>query len=253
MVLEQALDEEMRLCIVIPIYNEEAIVNDSIETILSYAKKLPPLVTIAAVNDGSKDATGNILKDFEDRYKEDAFRLISHPDNRGYGAAIRTGAKFAIDNNYDYLIFMDSDLTNHPKYLSKFYEKMNEGWDYIKATRYSKGGAVQGVPWRHRVISRAGNLIAKILYGLPLTDFTNGFRAVKVDLFKQMQLLESGFVIIMEELYQAEYLTKSFCEIPYTLTSRKKGQGIAHFSYGPEMWMKYLKYAFKSFLRKKCR
>jgi len=239
----------MRICVVIPMYNEQAIARPNIEIILDYAKRLPPLVTVLVVNDGSQDSTADILKDLLNQNKDSNFQVISHPQNMGYGAALKTGIKFAVDNHYDYALFMDSDLTNHPKYLEKFYEKMSEGWDYIKATRYSKGGSVQGVSWGHRIISMVGNLVARILYGLPLTDITNGFRAVKTNILKQMNFTEQGFVMIMEELYQAKFLTESFCEIPYVLTCRAEGQGTTHFSYGPRVCMQYLKYAFKSFLR----
>ncbi len=238
----------MRVCIVTPMYNEEAIAKNSIETILKYSQNLPPVVDLLVVNDGSQDATGAVLGDLLQKHKNDGFKVVCHSKNQGYGAAIRTGIRFAIDNNYDYALCMDSDLTNHPVYLEKFYEKMSEGWDYIKATRYSKGGAVQGVPWSHRIMSVIGNFVARVLYRLPLTDLTNGFRAVKVDILKKINFTEKGFVIIMEELYQAKFLTESFCEIPYILMSRKTGQGQTHFSYGPMMCLQYLKYAVKSFL-----
>lgn len=235
---------------VIPMYNEETIARANIEIILSYTNKLPPVVTLLVVNDGSQDATGHIIEELLEYYNNEQLHLISHSNNRGYGAALQTGIKFASENNYDYTIFMDSDLTNHPRYLESFYEKMEEGWDYIKATRYSKGGGVRGVPWGHRIMSIVGNYIAGCLYGLPLTDFTNGFRAVKTNILKQINYTENGFVIIMEELYQAKFLTKSFCEISYILTSRTSNQGQSHFSYGPGVCTKYLKYAIKSFLNK---
>jgi glycosyltransferase involved in cell wall biosynthesis len=232
-------------------YNEEAIARTNTEIILSYTNKLPPIVTVLVVNDGSQDATGHILEELLKHYNNEQLHLISHSNNLGYGAALQTGIKYASENNYDYTIFMDSDLTNHPKYLKNFYEKMEEGWDYIKATRYSKGGAVDGVPWGHRIMSTVGNYIAGLLYGLPLTDYTNGFRAVKTNILKQINYTENGFVIIMEELYHAKSLTKSFCEIPYVLTSRTENQGQSHFSYGPGVCMRYLKYAIKSFLQKR--
>lgn len=239
----------MRVCIVIPMYNEEEIAKHSIETIISYTRKLPPTITVLIVNDGSKDATENIVRQMINKLENDDLQLMSHSVNQGYGVALMTGADFAIDNNYDYALFMDSDLTNHPKYLQKFYEKMVDGCDYIKATRYAKGSATVGVPLQHRILSAMGNLLAKILYGLPLTDLTNGFRAVKVDILKKMNLSEPGFSIIMEELYHAKYLAQSFCDIPYVLTSRVDGQGRSKFSYGPRTYFRYLKYPVKSFLQ----
>lgn len=239
----------MRLCIIVPMYNEEAVARESIEAIIGYVRQLPPVATVLAVNDGSRDSTGDILKELSGRYKESEFKVISHAQNKGYGAALKSGIKFAVQNDYDYALFMDSDMTNHPKYLKVFYEKMLEGWDYIKATRYAKGGRAIGVPLSHRIISFAGNSLARTLFGLPLSDLTNGFRAVKVDIFKKMDLIESGFVIVMEELYQAKFLTDSFCEIPYVLTTRKNTHGRTHFSYGLFACMRYLKYCLKSFIR----
>ena len=234
----------IKVCIIIPMYNEERVASLSVKTILQYTGKLPSLVTLLVVNDGSKDRTEQIVREVAGRHRPDVFTVITHPANKGYGAALKTGVRYAVDHRYEYALFMDSDLTNHPKYLTDFHKKMCEGWDYIKATRYAKGGCAKGVPWRHRVISIVGNTIARNLYGLPLTDITNGFRAVKVDVLKQMDLRENDFSIIVEELSRAKQLTKSFCEIPYVLTSRRLGQGTTHFCFGT--CMRYLRHALNS-------
>jgi glycosyltransferase involved in cell wall biosynthesis len=238
------------MCIVIPAYNEQATLKPNIQTIMEYVSKLPPVVTVLVVDDGSRDSTPYILEDLLKQYENKGLRVITNPQNKGYGAALRTGIGFAVDKSYDYVLFMDSDLTNHPRYIESFYEKMAQGWDYIKATRYSKGGGVKGVPWVRRLFSIVGNFVARVLYGLPLTDLTNGFRAAKVDILKRMTLTESGFPIIMEELFQAKYLTKSFCEVPYVLTSRTGEQGRTRFSYDLPTWLRYLKYAMRSFLKR---
>lgn len=231
----------------IPMYNEEKIARFSLETIISYTRRLPPVITVLVVNDGSQDATEEIVKGLiGNQANEEELYLISHPVNQGYGASLRSGMNFAIEKDFDYALFMDSDLTNHPKYLEKFYEKMLEGYDYIKATRYREGSATVGVPLYHRILSVMGNFVAASLYRLPLTDLTNGFRAVKVEILKKMNLSESGFSIIMEELYYVKYLAESYCDIPYVLTSRGDGQGKSKFSYGPRTYYRYLKYPVKS-------
>jgi len=238
----------MRVCIVIPMYNEQRIARTSIETILNYTRKLPPVVTVLVVNDGSVDATVQIVKEVVGEQKEAIVQLISHSTNKGYGAALATGIKFASKNNYDYILFMDSDLTNHPKYLATFHERMIEGYDYIKATRYAKGGTTLGVPLRHRLLSNMGNRLAKILYGMPLTDLTNGFRAAKVRVLEDINFREAGFTIIMEELYHVKKTARSFCDVPYVLTSRGDSQGKSKFSYGPKTYYHYLKYPVRSLL-----
>lgn len=237
----------MKTCIIIPMYNEEAVAQECLSTIVPYIVHLPGETEILVVDDGSSDKTQAIVKQFVSSGHSKSVHLISHPNNRGYGAATKTGVQFAIKNGYEYVIFMDSDLTNHPRYLEKFYEKMEAGFDYIKATRYAKGGNVEGVPWQRRVISFVGNLIARPAFRLSLTDFTNGFRAVKVDILKQVIYIERGFPVIMEELWQAKKLTSSFCEVPYTLTSRKAEQRITSFSYNWRTYVAYLKYVRKAF------
>ncbi len=240
----------MKICVVIPMYNEEEIARLSLETIISYTRKLPSTITVLVVNDGSQDKTEEIVKQFvTEQAGGNGLKLISHSVNQGYGAATRSGISFAAGNNYDYVLFMDSDLTNHPKYLQQFYEKMVDGFDYIKATRYAKGSETVGVPLRHRALSFMGNFVARTLYRSPLTDLTNGFRAVKVNILKRIKLRESGFPIIMEELYHVKYLAQSYCNIPYVLTSRSDGQGTSKFSYGLSTYYPYLKYAIKAFFK----
>lgn len=234
----------MKLCIIVPVYNEEAVIEANIGTILDYAKRLPVMATLVVVNDGSQDETGSIVEKIACRHKEDELRAISYPENRGYGAAVKIGARYAIRNNYDYAMFMDSDLTDHPKYLIKFYEKMAEGWDYIKASRYIKNGAVKGVPIGRVFISRCGNIFAKTVTGFPISDFTNGFRCVSVGVLKKIELVEDGFSIIIEELMKARRVTHSFCEIPYILEVRSKASGHSKFTYGVGTFCKYIRYLF---------
>ncbi len=116
----------MKICVIVPMYNEENIAKLSVTTIISYIKQIPDTFTLVVVNDGSKDKTEIILKGLLSEYARDQYELITYPDNRGYGAALKAGISFAIDNNYDYIVFMDSDLTNHPKYLKDFYRILEE-------------------------------------------------------------------------------------------------------------------------------
>jgi len=238
----------MKICIIIPVYNEEKIIEGNLKMIIGYAQKLPVPARVLAVNDGSTDRSGEIISAMAKQEPEEIFQAISYRQNRGYGGALKAGTMYAIEQQFDYVIFMDSDLTNHPEYLLSFYEKIVAGCDYIKATRYSKGGRVEGVPWKRRLFSRIGNLIGVFLFRLPLTDVTNGFRAINVKVLEQLKLREDGFPIIMEELCQAKRLVHSFCEVPYILTNRKKGQEGTHFSYVSDNMVKYLKYALIAFL-----
>lgn len=238
----------MRTAIVIPMHNEEKIARESMTTILPYLRQLPAEVKLVVIDDGSLDRTRMILEQCRAQ-DPDRLVLIVHERNKGYGAALRTGVTFAAENGFEYILFMDSDLTNHPKYLKDFYEKISQGYDYIKANRYAPGAGVSGVPWQRRAVSLVGNKVARMLFGLPIHDLTNGFRAVKTSLIKDIRLTENGFAIIMEELCLLKPVVRSYAEIPYVLTSRSKGQGKTHFTYDLKTYFSYLKYAVKSMVR----
>jgi dolichol-phosphate mannosyltransferase len=249
MIISNNIDLIMRICIIIPAYNEEDILKESLETILKYTTNLKHIVDVLVVNDGSYDSSKFIVEQIASKENTGKMHLISHQLNKGYGAALNTGINYALSHKYDYMLFMDSDLTNHPKYINAFIDKMCDGYDYIKATRYGKGGSVSGVTWKRRSFSIVGNYIARYLYKLPLTDLTNGFRAVSSDILNQMDLKESGYGIIMEELYYAKFITTSFSEVPYEITARLSDQGESKFTYNISTYITYLNYSFRSYFK----
>jgi glycosyltransferase involved in cell wall biosynthesis len=229
-------------------YNEETGAEKCVRTVCKVLDELPYRTALIVVNDASRDRTGEILFRLAPEFRR--LIILTHSQNRGYGGGLKTGARRAAEMGFDYVLFMDSDLTNDPKYLPLFIERMLVGYDVIKASRYTRGGGVVGVPVWKVFISVIGNRVASLLYGLPMRDCTNGFRAVRTAVLKQMQLQENGFVIIMEELYQAKFLDSTFCEVPCTLTARAKGDKPSSFFYRPKVFYDYLKYAAMSFLNR---
>lgn len=236
----------MSFAVIIPMFNEEGGAEPCVRRVCEELSRVPQRNVLIVINDGSRDRTWKVLQSIAPEIE--GLILINHPQNRGYGAALKTGIQKAGDEGFDYVLFMDSDLTNDPTDIPKFVEKMEEGFDVIKASRYTKGGGVHGVPTRRIIISRIGNYFARFLYGLPIHDCTNGFRAVRTHILTQMRLRENGFAIIMEELFQAKFLAQRFCEVPYILTARGKNSKASSFAYSPRICYNYLKYAFKSFL-----
>jgi dolichol-phosphate mannosyltransferase len=234
-------------CVIVPMYNEQSGAETCVRRICEVLSSVPQRSELVAVNDGSRDETAAILN----RLSADLPNLtvIHHQTNSGYGSALCTGMKYAANGGFDYAMFMDSDLTNDPADIPMFVEKMKDGYDVIKATRYSDGGGVSGVPAYRVMISRAGNWIARRLYRLPISDCTNGFRAVKTSLLSQMELTERKFPVIMEELYYSSFLATTFAQIPVRLTNRQAGQRPTSFVYRPRVFYDYLKYPVKAFFR----
>ena len=232
-------------CVIIPMFNEERGAEACVRQVCPALAAIPYPSRLITVNDGSRDQTGAILDRLAPEFS--GLLVVHHPQNAGYGAALRTGIQTAVEHSFDYALFMDSDLTNDPADIPKFVALMERGIDVIKASRFVAGGSMQGVPWQRSIFSRMGNLVARCLFRVGIHDCTNGFRAVKVDILQRMDLQERGFPIIMEELYQAKSLARTYGEVPVVLTSRTDDQRPTSFSYNPETFRKYLGFGLKAF------
>jgi glycosyltransferase involved in cell wall biosynthesis len=233
--------------VVIPMFNEEAGAEECVARVCRELERLSQRCRLIAVNDGSRDETGAVLERLA--AQEPLLRLVTHGQNQGYGAALRTGVTTAHQDGLAYVLFMDSDLTNSPSDIPRFAAMMAANVDVIKATRYRGGGGMAGVPWRRRCISVLGGLVARTLFRLPLTDCTNGFRAVKTRILIQMRLHERGFPVIVEELYHCVFLAQTFGEIPVILTNRRGDLRTTSFAYGFGIFYQYFKYCVRAFFR----
>ena len=92
------------------------------------------------------------------------------------------------------------------------------------------------------MISRTGNLFSRLLLGLPLSDLTNGFRAICAESFVQMPLRERGFPVIMEEAYWVRRMGLRVTEIPTLLTNREDQLRPSSFRYRPSVFYAYARY-----------
>jgi len=232
--------------VVIPAHNEEAGIGDCVTAVDAVLDGLPNETAVIVVDDGSRDGTSDALARIAVGHPR--LTVVRHMVNRGYGAGLRTGTEAAAERELDYVLFMDSDLTNDPRYLVDFARLMGEGFDVIKASRYVSGGGVDGVPAWRAWVSVLGNGVARLLFRVPIRDCTNGFRAVRTSLLNAIQLKENGFAVIMEELYLLRPLAKSYAEVPVVLTARAGDLAPSSFSFGPRAMGRYLKYPLLSFV-----
>jgi len=165
-----------QLSIVIPAKNESA----GLSKLLPKLKAGYPDAEILVIDDGSTDNTVNICKDAE-------VRVIPHPESKGNGAAIKTGARNA---KGDIIVFMDADGQHKPEDISPLLEKFNSGYDMVVGARKASTHA----SLFRRFANAFYNRLASFMTGYQIDDLTSGFRVVRKKYFlKFLYLLPNGF------------------------------------------------------------
>ena len=236
------------LGVVVPIYNESAGIERACREVIDTARRYQGRAVVIAVDDGSVDDSAEIVGRLAGELL--GLELVRHKQNAGYGAALRTGAHRARELGLDYVAFIDSDLTNPPSDLLKIGELARQGHPYIKASRFVPGGDMSAVPPQRRIVSRAGNVLASTLFGTPVRDVTNGFRAGRTDLICSWPTQERTFAVIIEEFAYAQRDGVVPIEFPTSLSSRSGEQRGSAFSYSPKLIRAYLRYPLRAFLER---
>jgi len=227
-------------------FNEEKNAEKCVVEVMKVLTHLRPSTNLLIVNDGSTDNTGSVLSQMKKKYTN--LTVVINKSNGGYGAALQTGIKKALELRFTYGLFMDSDLTNDPIFIKNFVTQLKRGVDCVKASRYIKGGGMINVPYYRQFISIVGNMIARSLFGINVNDCSNGFRMVRLSLLKNIIFKQQNFSIIMEELYYLKKKGATFMEIPNVLTARKNT--LSKFRYYPSIFWDYLKYPLMAFFVK---
>jgi glycosyltransferase involved in cell wall biosynthesis len=179
----------MKLSIVIPTHNEGRTLATVVENVL--AVDLPGIVKeIVVVDDGSQDDTADILLALE-RYPE--VRVERHRENRGKGAALRTG--FAVVTG-DIVIIQDADLEYDPVEYPRLLEPIISGHaDVVYGSRLSGGRPQRVYLFWHLVGNRLLTLLTNILYNSTLTDMETGYKVFRRSVVDNFRLRQNDFRI----------------------------------------------------------
>jgi glycosyltransferase involved in cell wall biosynthesis len=173
-----------RLSVIVPVYNESRTVGRIVERLRS----IPLALEIIAVDDGSRDGTGEVLKSLHDADQIDI--LVSHPANRGKGAAIRSGIAAATG---DIIVVQDADLEYDPAELPRLIQPIISGQaDAVFGSRFL-GGDHRVLFFWHSVGNRVLTLISNMFTDLNLTDMETCYKAVRAPLMKELVLTSDRF------------------------------------------------------------
>lgn len=218
----------MKTTIVLPTYNEKENIEDFLKTLLEEINLTNDFnINILVVDDYSPDGTADIVKKVMGNNPKVNLLLNN---TRGLGKAYIAGFRYAIENfSPDILIEMDSDFSHDVKKVKELLVKISEGFDFAIGSRYVKGGSIPS-DWAliRKLNSKYGNIFARIIAGLySIKDCTSGFRAIKTDILKQIDLDKlnaNGYSFQMNILFECTQKGAKVAEIPIDFIDRTKGK-----------------------------
>ena len=161
-----------RVVALIPAYNEEATVQEVIRAVRTY---IPEVVVI---DDASSDGTARAAR-------EAGAVVISHAINRGVGAALRTGYRYALEQSFDVIMQVDADGQHDPAYIPKLLEALDEGYDLVIGSRFLNKSH-QDYSWVRRLGIRFFTWLGNRLGGTDITDITSGYRAYRAEALRRL-------------------------------------------------------------------
>ncbi len=205
------------LSVVVPFYNEQGTLRDVVERIR--ATKIP--VEIILVDDGSSDGSLEIASQLA--WSDDVV-LLTHPSNRGKGAALRTGF---LASQGDIVIVQDADLEYDPQEFSRLLVPLlDDTADVVFGSRYLQDHDRRADGWHYRVngfITWLSNLRTR----LNLTDVETCYKVFRSSVVQQMapQLQESGFGVEIEIASRLSKMKVRIVELPITYRARSYAEG----------------------------
>jgi glycosyltransferase involved in cell wall biosynthesis len=189
----------------LPVYNEEKHLPAVLPEVLRYSPD------VLVVDDGSRDGTAELLRAMP------AVRVCTHATNEGYGAALRSAFRYALQHRYDVLVTIDCDGQHQPALIPRLVQATREA-DIVSGSRYLQPVDPANPPpeARRRINAQITEELNRTL-GLRLTDAFCGFKAYRRSALAQLRITEAGYGMPLELWVQAARLGLVVQEVPVPL------------------------------------
>ena len=163
----------MKACVLLPAYNEEKTIGKLVRNIKVYG------YDVIVVDDGSTDKTAQIAKEAQ-------ALVLSHPDNRGKGLALRTGFKYIRGGDYDAVVIMDADGQHLPEDINNFIEYARTS--HAGVIVGNRMDAPHGMPAVRKITNRFTSFVISKVIKNNVPDSQCGFRLIRVEVLKKINL-----------------------------------------------------------------
>lgn len=202
-----------RLSVVIPAYNEENRIANTLKDVDGYLEKQPYDYEIIVVDNGSKDRTVEVVKNLEATTVQNARVIIQTV--RGKGAAVQKGIAEA---QGQYVLFMDADNATPISEVEKFWPYLQQGYEVVIGDRYLDEAHRAKQPWYRTLLSRGSNMLIQFVLIPHVHDTQAGFKAFDTQAAKKIfrQITIHGWAFDMELLAIALHMSYRVKPVPIT-------------------------------------
>jgi len=209
---------EKKVLIILPAYNEEKSISKVINSIKKEGFK-----DILIIDDNSLDNTYKVLKNQN-------VKVLKHNLNRGAGAATNTGLCYAKKEEYDFVVFLDSDGQHDPKEIKKLL-KSSKKYDVVIGSRMISN--LREMPIQRRIANLIGSIFTKFFFGLFVKDSQSGFKVFNKNAIEKINLTFDRYEFCSEIIGEIYKHNLTWKEIPikiiysnHSLKNEGSGQSI---------------------------
>jgi dolichol-phosphate mannosyltransferase len=209
---------------VLATYNER----DNLEALLGEVQQSVPGAEVLVVDDGSPDGTGRLADELARRWPW--LHVLHRAGKQGLGTALLAGMQYAMDQGYDLVLTMDADFSHHPRYLPALLAGMAKR-DVMIGSRYVEGGGTINWPLSRQLISRAVNILVRVLMRLSPRDCSGGYRCYRVEILRRARLermISHGYSFEEELLYRCRRAGARLGETAIVFENRRQGASKAN-------------------------
>ena len=165
---------ECNWAVIVPMANEEKEFDLFISALSGILDKLGSGRVYLIIDTVSTDGTLDLCRQLAER--DHRFITVWAPENRNVVDAYMRGYREAYDNHHDIIIEMDAGMSHDPRAIPMFLRVLNEGNECAFGSRYINGGSMTDSPFKRRLLSRGGTILANLLLGTNLYDMTSGYQ-----------------------------------------------------------------------------
>jgi dolichol-phosphate mannosyltransferase len=207
-----------RVTVVIPTYNERENISEIVVAVTAHGYR------VLIVDDSSPDGTGELADGIA--ADQTLVEVLHRAEKQGLGPAYASGFDHALERGAEVIVEMDADFSHDPADLPRLLSAIDQGADVAIGSRYVSGGATPDWPLGRQLISRGGNLYARLMLGLPVRDATAGFRAFRAEALSALpyrQSEASGYGFQVEMAMRAHRQGLRIVEVPISFRDRTRG------------------------------